>query len=57
MERVCAWCRKPMGQRKPVSDHSETSGICGPCKKKLIAKSHDQIEKGVETNDAKTRNA
>ena len=31
MIRICAWCNKVMGEKKPLSDKSETHGICQSC--------------------------
>ena len=31
MIRICAWCKKVMGEKKPYEDTSETHGICKSC--------------------------
>lgn len=31
MRRICAWCKKDMGETEPLDDPTVTHGICGPC--------------------------
>lgn len=33
MKRVCGWCKKPMGEKPPINDKSETHGMCDSCEK------------------------
>ena len=34
MRRVCAWCKKDMGEKPPLEDKSITHGICPECLRK-----------------------
>ncbi len=38
MIRICSWCKKSMGEKKPYADKSETHGICPKCKSKYFGK-------------------
>lgn len=47
MIRVCAWCGKFMGFRRPLLDFSRTHGICQKCAaeyKKEVK--HEQVNQG-----------
>jgi len=35
MKRVCAWCGKFLGEKKPLEDKSVTHSICNKCLKKI----------------------
>jgi hypothetical protein len=34
MKVVCAWCKKPLGEKPPFGDLTVTHGICPDCYKK-----------------------
>jgi hypothetical protein len=31
MRIICSWCKKYMGEKEPLNDPTETSGICDTC--------------------------
>ena len=35
MERICAWCKKFMGNKEPLDDPSITRGMCEECEREL----------------------
>ena len=35
MKIVCAWCKKPLGDKEPLSDTSVTHTICPECLKAM----------------------
>jgi len=36
MKIICAWCKKEMGEKEPLSDTSITHTICKPCSKEFL---------------------
>ncbi len=46
MIRVCAWCKKVIGQKPPFEDKSETHGMCESCFSKVErGDSNEQVDK------------
>lgn len=37
LRRVCAWCKKPLGETAPFADTRETHGMCDACFKRQMA--------------------
>jgi len=37
MHRVCAWCKKALGESRPLTDLRDTHGVCPSCAAKLGA--------------------
>ena len=35
MIRICGWCRCDMGEKEPLDDPSETTGMCDECFQKF----------------------
>lgn len=42
MKVICAWCKKPMGEKTPYDNNSITHGMCKKCYKKERAKLKDK---------------
>ena len=38
MIRVCGWCRCDMGEKEPLQDKSETTGMCPQCARIFLHK-------------------
>ena len=38
MIRKCAWCKKTLGRKPPLSDRRVTHGICGECAEEVMQK-------------------
>ena len=36
MKIVCAWCKKDLGEKKPLKDKAITHGMCQACYDKQI---------------------
>ena len=35
MRIICAWCKKPMGEKEPINDNRITHAICEECSQKV----------------------
>ena len=46
MIRICAWCKKKIGEKEPFDDRRETHGICDDCIKKEL--NEDQLKQTKE---------
>ena len=37
MIRICAWCKRPMGEKEPLDDKRITHGMCEKCSDDMAA--------------------
>ncbi len=44
MIKICAWCKKVMGETPPLEDKSETHGICPECRDKNMPKRREPMK-------------
>ena len=35
MKVICAWCKKDLGEKEPLSDTKISHGICDDCKEEI----------------------
>jgi len=43
--RRCGWCKAILGEKEPLKDKRETTGICEACKERCFGSGH--VKEGV----------
>lgn len=54
MVRICAWCKRVLGEKEPLDDPRITHTICENCNKDLVGSTASQ-KKTLFSDDAKEK--